>query len=103
MTVAAYGIKALQKNDPHILNAEKASHGLTQAQVPGLFLVESIPMLKYVPEWLRGFAMVSVLDVPWKQASIAYIKGPSIVFFDIREVLTMLPPAAQRLMDGSGD
>ena len=66
-TATAYGIKVLKKNDPYILNAEQASHGLTQAMFPGLFLVESIPMLKYVPEWMPG-ARFQRLAAKWRDS-----------------------------------
>ncbi|KAF9002581.1 cytochrome P450 [Cyathus striatus] len=50
----AYGINVRESNDPYILNAEESLHGLSEAGVPGKFLVDLIPVLKYVPEWFPG-------------------------------------------------
>ncbi|KAJ7221702.1 cytochrome P450 [Mycena pura] len=50
----AYGIDVLPSNDPYVDLAEKAVDGLVTAVVPGRFLVDSIPLLKYVPAWFPG-------------------------------------------------
>ncbi|TFK36285.1 cytochrome P450 [Crucibulum laeve] len=50
----AYGIKVQESNDPYISNAEEALHGLAEAGVAGKFLVDLIPVLKYVPSWFPG-------------------------------------------------
>ncbi|KAJ7467799.1 cytochrome P450 [Mycena galericulata] len=50
----AYGIKVLPSNDPYAALAEKAMHELAIISVPGKYLVDSIPILKYVPEWFPG-------------------------------------------------
>ena len=47
-----------------------------------------------ISRWLPEFATVSVLDAPWKQASIAYIKGLSIVSFDIHLLMSTSSGAA---------
>ena len=51
---ASYGIRVRDKDDPYILTAEAALNGLTAAQFPGRFLVEVLPILKYVPAWVPG-------------------------------------------------
>ncbi|KAJ7252519.1 cytochrome P450, partial [Mycena rebaudengoi] len=50
----AYGIDALPSNDPYMKTAEAALHAITQAAVPGRYLVDVIPILKYVPAWFIG-------------------------------------------------
>jgi hypothetical protein len=47
-----YGIDTLPKNDPYIATAEEAVAALSQAATPGAFLVDAIPALKYVPDWM---------------------------------------------------
>ncbi|KAJ6527992.1 cytochrome P450 [Mycena vulgaris] len=49
-----YGIHVLSSNDPYIDIAEKAMHGFGVASIPGRFLVNTIPVLKYVPTWFPG-------------------------------------------------
>ncbi|KDR79209.1 hypothetical protein GALMADRAFT_137092 [Galerina marginata CBS 339.88] len=50
----AYGISVKESDDPYISNAEGALMGLAEAGVPGTFLVDLIPILKYVPTWFPG-------------------------------------------------
>ncbi|KAJ7146914.1 cytochrome P450 [Mycena epipterygia] len=50
----AYGIDVLPDNDPYIELAEQMVQTGVQAAIPGRFLVDSIPMLKHVPDWLPG-------------------------------------------------
>ncbi|KAJ6566447.1 cytochrome P450 [Mycena capillaripes] len=49
-----YGIEVLSSSDPYVKIAEEAMHGLSVASVPGNFLVDIIPALKYVPSWFPG-------------------------------------------------
>ena len=50
----AYGLEVKPKNDPYIKTAEQGVHPLVAAGVPGAFLVDVLPILKYVPEWMPG-------------------------------------------------
>ncbi|KAF8214253.1 cytochrome P450 [Mycena galopus ATCC 62051] len=50
----AYGIDTLPANDPYIALGEEAIKSLSNVMVPGRFLVDSIPILKYIPEWFPG-------------------------------------------------
>ena len=51
----AYGIKVLPREDPHIRIAEEALGTFTQVTVSGGgVLVDLIPPLKYIPEWMPG-------------------------------------------------
>ncbi|KAJ7211176.1 cytochrome P450 [Mycena pura] len=50
----AYGIKVLPSDDPYIQMVEQAVHNLSNASIPGAFLVDIFPALKYVPSWFPG-------------------------------------------------
>jgi len=50
----AYGIDVQESDDPYIMIAEEAVNGAKQAAVPGAFLVDLLPILKYVPSWFPG-------------------------------------------------
>ncbi|KAJ7118254.1 cytochrome P450 [Mycena epipterygia] len=50
----AYGIDVLPLNDPYITIAEEAVQAAIAALIPGRFLVDSIPLLKHVPDWFPG-------------------------------------------------
>ncbi|KAF8910211.1 cytochrome P450 [Gymnopilus junonius] len=50
----AYGLKIRDSNDLFINLAERALQTALEATLPGAFLVDFIPWLKYVPEWMPG-------------------------------------------------
>ncbi|KAJ6626053.1 cytochrome P450 [Mycena sp. CBHHK59/15] len=50
----AYGINIHPSDDPYVTLADQAVHGLMTALVPGRFLVDAFPILKYVPAWFPG-------------------------------------------------
>ena len=50
----AYGIEIKPINDPYIALAEIALKSIEKAASVGAFLVDIIPMLKYVPEFVPG-------------------------------------------------
>ena len=50
----AYGLEIQQENDPYLEMSEAGVLPLVIAGVPGTFLVDSIPLLKYVPPWFPG-------------------------------------------------
>ncbi|KAL1748709.1 cytochrome P450 [Schizophyllum fasciatum] len=51
-----YGLDIATKDDPHVLNAEAAQGSLSATVNQGAYLVNSIPSLKHVPEWMPGAA-----------------------------------------------
>ncbi|KAJ7467798.1 cytochrome P450 [Mycena galericulata] len=87
-----YGINVLSSNDPYIDLAEKAMHGLSVASIPGAFLVDTIPALKYVPSWIPGAGFQrkakewrklarEVLEVPFIEAKRDVAMGTSTISF----------------------
>ena len=50
----AYGIEIKPINDPYIALAEIAMKSVQKAASVGAFLVDMVPMLKYVPEFVPG-------------------------------------------------
>ena len=49
-----YSIKIHPYNDPYIKIAEEAVAASSALLIAGAFLVDIIPILKYVPEWFPG-------------------------------------------------
>ena len=49
-----YGISIQESDDPYISIAEEVLSGVASAGIPGTFLVDSFPILKYVPSWFPG-------------------------------------------------
>ncbi|GJE99707.1 cytochrome P450 [Phanerochaete sordida] len=50
----AYGIDVRDENDPYLLASERTAECGRVTLVPGNYLVDSLPFLKYVPEWFPG-------------------------------------------------
>lgn len=66
-----YGIRILPVNDPNIDIAEKAIRTLVESLVPGRFLVDVVPILKYYPAFLPGGSFKS-LAREWKPLCEAF-------------------------------
>ncbi|KAF7372855.1 Cytochrome P450 [Mycena sanguinolenta] len=49
-----YGIDIHGADDKYITMAKEGAESISIASVPGAFLVDSIPALKYVPNWIPG-------------------------------------------------
>ena len=49
-----YGIVVQESDDPYISNAEEVGSAVVEAGIPGAFLVDLFPILKYVPSWFPG-------------------------------------------------
>ena len=50
----AYGLPIRERDDPYLALAEEAVQTVSAAIVPGAFLVDFIPFLKYIPAWVPG-------------------------------------------------
>lgn len=71
----AYGFKSLRENDPLIMKAEEALSQISIASVPGAFLVDILPLFKYVPEWFPG-AEFKRKAHEWKKTSNFLLNEP---------------------------
>ncbi|KAK7039665.1 cytochrome p450 [Favolaschia claudopus] len=86
MLSTAYGIDILPENDPYVEISEKALQAIVAATYRGSYLVDSLPILKYVPEFFPGagfkkqarewFSVVDAMpDVPYdfvKKARVSF-------------------------------
>ncbi|KAF7441405.1 hypothetical protein PC9H_001755 [Pleurotus ostreatus] len=75
----AYGLDAKSENDPNIERCEAAIGQLSKAAMDGNYLVDALPILKYVPRWMPGAGFkayadearpktLAMLDVPYFEA-----------------------------------
>ncbi|KAJ7222152.1 cytochrome P450 [Mycena pura] len=71
----AYGIDVRPTDDPYVALAHKAMHTFSVAAVPGLYLVDTFPILKHVPTWfpLAGFKRQAA---EWRKLSRAMLEVP---------------------------
>ncbi|KAG6328751.1 hypothetical protein ID866_10338 [Astraeus odoratus] len=49
-----YGYEVKEENDPFVNLVENAIRAIATAVITGTFLVDAVPILKYVPEWFPG-------------------------------------------------
>ncbi|KAG6901129.1 hypothetical protein C0995_000279 [Termitomyces sp. Mi166 len=71
----AYRIKVDSKDDPYITIAEEGVDGIKTAAIPGAFLVESIPILKHVPDWMP-FAGFKRKAKHWRKITLDMVNKP---------------------------
>ncbi|KAL1717388.1 cytochrome P450 [Schizophyllum commune] len=84
---ATYGLDIRTKDDPHVLNAEAVQGYLTACANQGSYLVNSIPILKYVPEWVPG-AMFKRQAREWKAHARYMVDTP---FAEVKNNLCETP------------
>ena len=64
-----YSINVRPYNDPYIKIVEEAMAAISEVLIPGAFLVDIIPILKYIPEWFPGAKFQRRAAVIRKQAA----------------------------------
>ncbi|KAF7977287.1 hypothetical protein HWV62_4249 [Athelia sp. TMB] len=70
----SYGFEALPKNDPFIDTAEKGLSTVAQC-LPGAFLVDTLPILKFVPSWMPGASFKQKAKL-WRQYADETLEAP---------------------------
>ncbi|KAF9447574.1 cytochrome P450 [Macrolepiota fuliginosa MF-IS2] len=71
----AYGIDVKSIDDPYIKVSEHAIDLLNNASAPGKYLVDAIPLLKYVPEWFPG-AKFKRDAKEWSKVAMKFREAP---------------------------
>lgn len=61
-----YGIPTKPENDPLVHLAEEAMAASATGAIPGKFLVDVFPLLKYIPEWFPGASFQRIAR-EWKE------------------------------------
>ena len=64
-----YSINVHHHNNPYIKVAEEAMGTVAELLIPGAFLIDIIPILKYVPEWFPGAKFQSKAAIMRKHAA----------------------------------
>jgi len=70
----AYGLPCLERDDPYVAVAEKAVMPMFVAAIPGNFLVDHLPILKRIPEWIPGTFKHKAKD--WKEWALNMLNDP---------------------------
>ncbi|KAF9442056.1 cytochrome P450 [Macrolepiota fuliginosa MF-IS2] len=99
ITEIAYGIKIKEHKDPYVERIKESLGAISEATIPGKYLVEMFPMMKYIPSWFPGAG--------WKRRG-EYFKGLNELvarepFETVRNNLkngTAFPSMAASLIEG---
>ncbi|KAF8207060.1 cytochrome P450 [Mycena galopus ATCC 62051] len=75
MISVAYGLDVAQKNDPFITAGDAILDMFLETLSPGRFLVDTIPMLKYVPAWVPG-AGFKRKAAKWRSELYEWVDAP---------------------------
>ena len=90
-----YSINVRPYNDPYVKIAEEAVGAIGELMIPGAFLVDIIPILKYVPEWFPGAKFRSKAAVMRKHAAsirnITFAATEELMVCDSTPFLRFLP------------
>jgi len=64
-----YGYEVKDGHDDYVDLIERANSNFSTSSVPGAFMVDILPFLKYLPEWLPGTGFLS-LAREWKKETV---------------------------------
>ncbi|KAF4613493.1 hypothetical protein D9613_007521 [Agrocybe pediades] len=70
-----YGIQTQRDNDPFVKLSEAGIKPVLEAVVPGTYLVDTFPILKYIPDWMP-FARFKKVAKEARKASMAMVELP---------------------------
>lgn len=65
----------IKEEDPYLALAERANQGSLEAATPGSFLVDIVPVLKYIAAWVPGASFQKKV-AKWKKFARVMIEVP---------------------------
>ncbi|KAG7087440.1 hypothetical protein E1B28_013406 [Marasmius oreades] len=92
-----YGYRIKDNDDPYVNLVDNALVGLREAGAHGSFLVDYIPILKYLPTWFPGAGFKAkaevwardverLIDIPWTQLKRLMGEGTAVPCFSTRNL-----------------
>ncbi|KAH9476133.1 Cytochrome P450 monooxygenase COX2 [Psilocybe cubensis] len=94
----AYGITVKESGDPYLATGHESQKGAAAAGIPGSFLVDMVPALKYVPSWFPG-AGFKKKAAHWRQANQDLARIPFKYVEQQMENGTAVPCVATKLIE----
>lgn len=87
-----YGIPVRRTNDPQVILSDDVFTTMSGAAAPGKYLVNVLPILKYVPEWVPGATFQKVArgireradqakEEPYQHALNCMVSPPYRIYF----------------------
>ena len=84
-----YGYEVQYPHDDYVELIERANDNFSRSSVPGAFLVDVFPVLKYLPEWLPGTDFLR-LAREWKKDTVASADVPYA--YTKKQIVCLLRP-----------
>ena len=89
-----YSINVRPYNDPYIKMAEEAMEVTAELTIAGAFLVDIIPILKYVPEWFPGARFQTQAAIMRKHVAMTrntlFLAAEKLIVCDLLPFLILL-------------
>jgi len=80
-----YGINVRPYNDPYVVIAEEVAEASADLFVRGTFLVDVIPILKYVPQWFPGAMFQRTATKMWTHSgnmrNVPFAEAQNLIVF----------------------
>ncbi|KAF7329552.1 hypothetical protein MKEN_00218100 [Mycena kentingensis (nom. inval.)] len=93
----AYGIKISSKDDPYMHLVAKAMEGASATGIRGTYLVDYLPVMKYIPAWVPGFGFQRDAAL-WRKAAHDLIEKPFAETLRNTEMGTAAPSFTSKLL-----
>ena len=83
-----HGYTVQEGSDPYVEIADRVLDEFAKATTPGAFLVDAVPILRYVPSWFPG-ADFQKLAVKWRASLTHMVEAP---FALVKKHIVRFPP-----------
>ncbi|KAF8516743.1 cytochrome P450 [Hysterangium stoloniferum] len=93
-----YGIQVRPKRDPYLTLVEEGIAATCEAAAPGAFLVNVLPILKYVPEWVPGAGFQTKARL-WRKLMTDMVEVPFKAVKESIEAGSVAPSMASSLLE----
>jgi len=97
-----YGLDVQEENDPVVYNVETALAAFAEAGNPGSFLVDTFPIMKYIPSWFPGAGWKRKAEY-WRHINGFVANGPWGIVKEKMKEGTAVPSIAANLIAGLPD
>lgn len=96
-----YAIKVAERDDPYITLTERLASIFNDLAVPGRYLVEVFPFLRFLPSWFPGAAFKKTART-WRPHVTAAIDVPYAAALEnmVRSLCRMIRHPPRLILDG---
>lgn len=104
----AYGYDVKDEQDEFVELIERANVNFSKSTVPGAFIVDVFPLLKYLPEWAPGAGFLSLArewrqltdanaDLPFEFTKNQRVRYLFVLLQKVSEILSRTPASPEPL------